>query len=305
MSRDRDPLDAEERALADLLAPGTARAGPPPELDAAILASARRALQAGPARRRRRSGRRWPAALGVAASLALAVGIAWQLRPGPDHALQAVSDFPATDAGQADAASPAAAPEATTAANRHAQATAAREAAPPPQDPPPPPGADEPARAPEPAAAPPPEAMPAPSAPSAAASAAVTAIPDITVSDRDDADFVPTPPPVDTAIGRKRIHQDADGRIVPERAGRQALSIPGSASDSRHAAADIRLDEEGLDDEPPATVDSPLARRAWLDRIRELRDAGELDAARESLREYHRRYPDLDLPRDLDGLLSQ
>lgn len=60
-----------------------------------------------------------------------------------------------------------------------------------------------------------------------------------------------------------------------------------------------------MDDAPPATVDSPQARRAWLERIRELRDAGELEAARESLGEYRRRYPGADLPADLQGLLSE
>src|SRR5690606_33971352 len=72
----------------------TPRAGPPPGVDAAILASARRAISgaAGPARQRTR--RRWPAAIGVAASLALAVGIAWQLRPAPDAMVPAASEGP-------------------------------------------------------------------------------------------------------------------------------------------------------------------------------------------------------------------
>lgn len=65
------------------------------------------------------------------------------------------------------------------------------------------------------------------------------------------------------------------------------------------------VDGEGMDDAPPATVDSPHARRAWLERIRELRDAGELEAARASLDEYGRRYPARDLPEDLRGLLSE
>jgi hypothetical protein len=106
--------------------------------------------------------------------------------------------------------------------------------------------------------------------------------------------FEPSPPPVDTAIGRKRIRQEA----------RDQDTGP-TPQDRRAAAGDIVFEHEGLDDEPPATVDSPDTRRAWLDRIRELRDDGELDAARESLREYRRRYPGLDLPADLEGLLSE
>src|SRR5690606_27018145 len=94
MSREQDPLSPEERELADALARATPRRGPPPQLDATILASARAALKkdaAPPARARRR---RWPAALGVAASLALAVGIAWQLRPAPDQDLAPMTEGP-------------------------------------------------------------------------------------------------------------------------------------------------------------------------------------------------------------------
>src|SRR5690554_2024333 len=92
MSHDPAPLSPDERALADALAGATPRGGPPPRVDAAILASARRSVQKNTARRRVR--RRWPAALGVAVSLALAVGIAWQLRPAPDQAMPVVSDAP-------------------------------------------------------------------------------------------------------------------------------------------------------------------------------------------------------------------
>src|SRR5690606_28259807 len=76
MSRDHEPLDPEERALADALGRAVPRAGPPPAVDAAILASARRATQAptGSGASHHRPRRRWPAVLGVAASLALAVG---------------------------------------------------------------------------------------------------------------------------------------------------------------------------------------------------------------------------------------
>src|SRR5690606_24466103 len=94
MSRDQDPLSPEERALADAMARAAPRRAPPPHIDAAVLASARAALAQDrqDAPRARRARRRWPAALGVAASLALAVGIAWQLRPGPDAELPAIAE---------------------------------------------------------------------------------------------------------------------------------------------------------------------------------------------------------------------
>ena len=58
---------------------------PSPALDARILAAARDGLPAaaGPARRTAR----WPWAFGIAASVALAVGLAWQLRPLPERVL--------------------------------------------------------------------------------------------------------------------------------------------------------------------------------------------------------------------------
>lgn len=95
----REPLTPEERALAERLAAGNARAEPGPALDARILAAARAAAEepapthdAGPsltpappvatgASRARRPRRRWSLGLGVAASLLLAVTLAWQLRP--------------------------------------------------------------------------------------------------------------------------------------------------------------------------------------------------------------------------------
>lgn len=99
MSTPREPLTPEERALAERLAAGDARREPGPALDARILAAARAAVDAtapthaaGPslppappvalgASRARRPRRRWSLGLGVAASLLLAVTLAWQLRP--------------------------------------------------------------------------------------------------------------------------------------------------------------------------------------------------------------------------------
>ena len=92
MNRRHQPLDPEERALARLLA-DAGDDGPPPEVDARILAAARAAQadRAQPATRagatqpglRRPQRRRWPLALGLAASVTLAVGVAWQLRLPP------------------------------------------------------------------------------------------------------------------------------------------------------------------------------------------------------------------------------
>ena len=56
------------------------------------------------------------------------------------------------------------------------------------------------------------------------------------------------------------------------------------------------------DDVPPATMNGPQARDAWLKRIRELARQGKQDEARASLAEFRRRYPDAVVPRDLRAL---
>ncbi|MBT2747492.1 hypothetical protein J7J64_13790, partial [Lysobacter sp. ISL-42] len=74
-----DPLSPEERDLADRLLRLGPNDGPSSALDAKILAAAHAAVAQTPRARARKT--RWPAWIGVAASLSLAVGIAWQLRP--------------------------------------------------------------------------------------------------------------------------------------------------------------------------------------------------------------------------------
>jgi hypothetical protein len=67
---------------------------------------------------------------------------------------------------------------------------------------------------------------------------------------------------------------------------------------------DAGFADQPYDDEPPASADSPEVRTAWLARIRELLGEGKTDAARASLAEFHRRYPDAPLPDDLRSLLQ-
>ncbi|MEZ0469847.1 hypothetical protein [Luteimonas salinilitoris] len=355
MTQDRDPLTPEERALAERLAQASPRAEPSPALDARILAAARATATETPSASVRPRRRRWPATLGIAASLALAVGIAWQLRPLPqqapppvseaplsvappprpaESAAQAIMDAPATPADQRDASTQP--PIATQQA-----APERRELAPPspPQSPPTPASAaagragaemetdaasareaarqaaeatqakeqtDMAARragerqresaivldAPSPAPASP---APPPPPPSAA-----------------EPTFVPSPPPVETAIGRRRVqqraatHAGADAtpqqRDVGERTAVTGTRLP--AAPPADPERDPFLDQP-LDDEPPATADSPEVYKAWLARIRELHEEGEHEAARESLREFHRRHPDVELPEDLSGLLEE
>ena len=341
MSHRHDPLSPEERAMAEALARALPRNGPPPEVDAAVLASARTALSGqatAPATRRRR---RWPAALGVAASLVFAVGIAWQLRPVPQEAIPAMGEGPlpsgpaqppadssaapspvrtrpAAEAGRAPAPAPTAAdaPPAEAPAKAPARPPAAEQA---------PKAAARTHRAPSPSAdnrqtepapteaqtvrpAPTSPPAPRPEAHSAAPASALRLESQREITSRIEAEEPPAsaqprpasptrakaPPPAPPAPPAPPpppplpVEQEADS---------------GQAADASHG--DVVFEGGDLHGDPPATVDSPAFQRLWLERIRELRDAGELEAARESLRECRRRYPSQSLPDDLDGLLEE
>ncbi|NLA67229.1 MAG: hypothetical protein GX856_03090 [Gammaproteobacteria bacterium] len=296
-----DPLQPDERALADALATTAPAQGPDPALDAAILAAARADAAArsgagtGPAPeaatvarattggtgsgRRRRRGPAWLRGGALAATLLLAVGVAWQLRPQFDARI--AEPVPAqAPAAMAPAAAPAEpAPPGPTApagvvpetppepAARATPTAKAREAtvtsaAPDALRRPPP--------------APPPPAPPAPPAPQGPAPAAPVA-----------------------ALQRQAL---------PARAPVEVETDTGTGTD---ANADTDADaEQGtwfdqpLDETPPASVDAPDVREAWLGRIRELIAAERFDEARASFAEFQRRHPDAAVPDDLRQLLG-
>ncbi|HEY5971875.1 MAG TPA: hypothetical protein VIT22_07870, partial [Pseudoxanthomonas sp.] len=95
-----DPLSPEERELAQLMARLGPAGEPSPTLDAKILAAAHSAAAREPARARKP---RWPVAIGLAASVVFAVGIAWQLRP-----IQQVTTLPEASVAYSNAEAPAA-----------------------------------------------------------------------------------------------------------------------------------------------------------------------------------------------------
>jgi len=293
-----DPLSPEERELARLLGRPPSSA-PPAAVDEAVLAGARAALQpasvapaaaprpvVAPAAPRRRS--RLPAVMGLAASLVFAVGIAWQLKPeapppAAPVAMQAeVAAEPPADAAPAVADAPAVPPptEAT------AQARVAAPSAPP-----------APARAaPSAKPAPPPPAPPAPMA-------APMAMP---------------APPAPMAAPRMQ-EQVQDSQAAPPATLDRVEMTGGSADDSRQrskrsAPGVMRRAEPapaayGALAAPDAITlavdaDAALPRRQWLKRIRERRDAGDLDTARASLERYLAHYPEARIPGDLRQLLD-
>jgi resuscitation-promoting factor RpfA len=62
--------------------------------------------------------------------------------------------------------------------------------------------------------------------------------------------------------------------------------------------------DQPFDDQPPVSADSPEFRQAWLQRIRKQLAAGQTEAGRNSLQEFRRRYPDVELPEDLKKIAA-
>lgn len=304
----REPLDAEERALAARLPRLHGRDEPDAALDARILAVAHAAVSSPTPVATRRRG--WIVPLTAAASVSLAVGLAWQLQPPPAPSVSP-ADSAAASAGQArDGEQPVmrsmeAAPPPTASAMRSPPmpmtspgrqtvpvedgARIARERAPAE------PVADPRAAAPEFVPAPPPEAAmaeampvevmappPAPPAPPAPA----------------------TPAAPQAALGRSATTDEAVSvsgtRVRPEAKRARAQNEAEAAADA--ATLDTFSKAMDEDDVPPATMDAPAARDAWLRRILELQQQGKIDEARASLAEFRRRYPDAVLPPELRKL---
>lgn len=332
----REPLSGEERVLADRLARLGGSAEPPGALDARILAAAHAAVARAPAHRRRR--RRWPVAFGAVATLALAVGIAWQLRPSQESS-QTYSEAPA--AARMVRSSGPSADELEA-----ADATAAAPAQPAPIPPPEEPAREEQAAAADAAvarqqavkqlrSAPPAESVAADreasreksEAESEVAPAPIESEPQHEARHADEIVFdapapvdVPSPPPPpppapaaasapappsEAAAGAAANQQRARREDAAEAKSTAAAASDDDALDkievtgTRIERDSAGFEDQAIDDQPPATADSPAVQRAWLQQIRELVAEGKTDAARESLREFKRRYPRYALPDDL------
>lgn len=315
-----DPLTPEERELARLLGRPSAT-GPAPAIDEAVLAAARTAVEAPaadaatwtlppdtavPARRPRS---RLPAVFGLAASVIFAVGIAWQLKP---------EDPPAPPLAE-----PVAAPASSTAVTGTAPAM---EAAPPPPPAAAPPAVQQPRAAkttalePAPAAAPPatergrdmssprPEAIAAPAPPAPAPVQAPALMRSAPAPQAASAYAMDTSEPaLDSVVVTGSTLERAAPRAALKNAppAKPAPSAPGVM---RRAAAPMAA-PASPDDAVQAlhqavAADASLPRKQWLKRIRERRDAGDVDTARASLERYLQQYPEVRIPRDLRQLLE-
>lgn len=278
MSRPTEPLDPQERALAEALARLPA-IDPPPTLDARVLAQARAALaEAAPAAPPRRRLRPWwlSAGLGTAAAATLVAGIAWQAGifdtpfgsslPVPRERAPLTEAAPASDAVPVDLSHRA---RSRPAVSAEAPAEAARE--------------------PE-AAAPPPPAPPAPPAPAAPATPAAAVAPPVHSA----------PPPAPAAPAPLRQRREEQAAAAPERA---AIATEGSTLDAVQVSG-TRLKASAPAGLPHWSQDEQLAPEDWLERVRERVRQGDRPGAIRSLRLFQHRHPSHALPDDLVRLLA-
>lgn len=343
MSTPREPLSAQERALAQRLAGAADVHEPGPALDARILAAARAAVDEAaqaaapasevtapratpsprlpPSQARRRDRRRWTVGLGVAASLLLAVTVAWQLRPQHTRRLvhesaqapaapQAVTEVPVPAA--ADRAEPVGTASAPAPGPvREDPAASARRAAPAPSAKPEPigrPPSTPKALSPEPAQRreryPAGSQAVAPAVPAAQqdaiAPAAQAEPPRATSLDPPPAPSDPMPAlegPVDRPDAQRVMAE------TPETARADHLQdVPGAGN--RESAPALATGGDN-----PAALQSAIAQDqrlpadAWLQRIRTHRLEGNGALARASLQAFRQAHPDAPIPEDLRALL--
>lgn len=280
------PLDAEELALAQSLR-GLPAAAPSAELDARVLAMARAALAQPPhsaahsERRPRRRGLWW---MSSAAGAVLAAGIGWQL--GQDTGHLPAASVPAPQRAQMRAA------EQEEGASLDVEII--RRSAPPDSRSPAPsasaqvedasPGAgsvERASRTAAPAAAPAPAvSLPPPPAPAPIVEP---------LRERTEAVAAEPAPPQDGSAA-------AAGDEESQASGLDRIVVTGTRVDT------ARLDADGF---PPLASDARLAPELWLERIRARRAAGQIDAARRSLKVFVRSYPYLVVPDDLRSLLNE
>lgn len=335
-----EPLTQEERELAQLIARTGPHGEPATALDAKILAAAHAAVAGKPQRAHKP---RWPVAIGLAASMVLAVGIAWQLRlvqPAPPL----VSEAPATAASQAtmqseaEPATDAAPPLPVAAVIQDPAATADVPMYAPP--PPPPPAAkplpprmvsvQPPRRA---TRIPPPQAPPvqrqatggdryralnappAPPAPVMAAPEPATESP---------AAFAPEPRDGVVAgvlsANESAGYSAARTAAAKQSAAREEMKTSATirqqerSAQEPHAAQDRatldRVEVTGsrlqrTDLQVPISDDARLPVDEWLERVRTRYGLGDADAAKRSLLLFVREHPSEAVPGDLEPLLEK
>lgn len=299
-----EPMTPEERAMAARLARIGPHGEPSPALDARIIGAAYAASGAS------RPATRWPALIGLAATLVLAVGVTWQLKPLGDASVDgAVVDRTMNETASERAAETMAAP----ADMRQRQPLPVQQQA-----------------------AAPPESRNA-TTERAASKAGITPAPARNVG-TSPADPAPAPatsaPPAPAAPSVSTPTTSSDNaepmmRAVQDRAAmraeREALSRSAQDDDARSRAMHFRVqrsdaaaaspeafpaDADGMADlaetaEIPVLQDQELEPEDWIARIRLRRDAGDIAGARESLQLLRHEHPQTLVPTDLAPLTRE
>lgn len=340
-----EPLTPDERAWAErlrLVGPHAGPdGGPPPALDARILAAAQAAVARRP--RRRAARLRWPTLVGAAASLVIVVGMAWQLQPllrsrpslgeGPVAAARLPRNEGALSPDVLAAADPVArrAVASPPSAEVRTVALPQRKLAPPP---------------PAPASVAPAPAAPA-QRPKVFADDAIPPYADYAgTADRQAASQAATDATSErTATGKRRAaamapqpfptaSAEADNQAALPAASSPPAPAPVSAPERRDfapvsdtpmaagamtqapessAKAAAKHENPTLDRievtgsrirlaELPVRDDAGLEPALWLQRIRDRRDADDLDGARASLALFRRHHPRVRVPDDVARL---
>jgi 2-oxoglutarate dehydrogenase E2 component (dihydrolipoamide succinyltransferase) len=265
--------------------------GPPPALDAAIQAAARRAVGSRPG-----GARRWQIPVSIAAVLALAIGVSLHV----EREKPVVVDGTPVSSGSAEYPVPQAAPERTEAA---APAPSATPAPAPPSAP-----AVAPAAAPSPAPAPAPAAAapevrrmpkeqaapmaeekrfaadPAPAPPPSAASGNLSPAAPLPASPGPVPMPATTPPPV---AGRVAPPPAAAGAAI------SADAVRAAPQAAKRAKSELAREATVQEKEMAGALDTPERR---LERIADLRAKGLHDEADRELAEFRRAYPDYRIP---------
>lgn len=323
-----EPLTTDERAWAERLAQIGPHGAPPPALDARILAAAHAAATRHP--RPRAPRRRWPTLVGAAASLVIVVGLAWQLQP-------LLRTRPSLGEGPV-----APAPLPRSEGTLSADVLAAAEPVSPRgvSSPPPPPSAASPVAATRKTApAPPAVARDAPAPTPAATAFGDDAVPPytdyagkaaarqaatraianegaqraLTAPSRERAAaMAPQPFPAAsapagsaTAMPAPTAYAPAPVVAAPYEAAAAAPSTVASDAAAEHDNTLDRIEVTGTRirlADLPVRDDARLDPASWLQRIRDRRDAGDIDHALESLALFRRSHPRSRVPDDLARL---
>lgn len=335
-SHDHEPLTAEERELARQIRRLGPRGEPSAALDARILSAAHAELSEHPPTTATRRRPRWLPTLGLAASLVMAVGIVWQMRPAPPDTTESPPSFApmqspplpaavvAVEARQEEKTS-----SATSADGVAAVAAATHESVPAPStarsrttdeplqqprlqetpayEPPTPAPASPPSPPLEISATAAPAPPPAPAAPAAMANS----VTDSTATGDKAATSLMQGPAIEQrphAYEARSMQKMAKPVRAPAPA--PAPTVTGTRK-SLDAYADIATESSDsvamgmpAEKEQVTAEDARLPRQEWLQRIRERRQAGDEDGARTSLERFVQAHPHSDIPHDLRSLLQ-